>query len=212
MAALQRPSCTIDRMSVPGRVEAAELLLSLDPPAWFTTHSRAVAEVASWLATRIEAVGIAVDLPLVEAAALLHDVDKALPAGAVDRSLPHGARGARWLADRGCDELSEAVSLHPVTVLADDAGADAVAAASLEARIVAYADKRGRQQLVSLGSRFDRWERRHPDGWTAEVRAGVRARADALEREICGLAGCAPEDVGRLAWTGAAIRAAKLAA
>jgi hypothetical protein len=149
---------------------------------------------------------------LVEAAALLHDVDKALPAAAADRSLRHGARGASWLSDRGYGELAEAVSLHPVTVLADDAGVDALGAASLEARIVAYADKRGRQQLVSLDSRFARWDRRHPEGWTTELRARVRARADALEREICRLAACRPEEVSRLAWTGDAMRAAKVAA
>ena len=58
----RRPACrrvavrlrgTIERMTVPGRVEAAELLLSLDPPAWFLRHARAVAEVAAWLAARV---------------------------------------------------------------------------------------------------------------------------------------------------------------
>ena len=35
-----RGSCTIERMTVPGRVDAAALLLSLDPPAWFLRHFR----------------------------------------------------------------------------------------------------------------------------------------------------------------------------
>ena len=64
---------------MPGRVEAASLLLSLDPPPWFVRHARAVAEVAGWLAARIETRGVAIDRRLVESAALLHDVDKALP-------------------------------------------------------------------------------------------------------------------------------------
>src|SRR4051812_34839029 len=201
-------------MTVPSRAEAMRVLLSLDPPAWHLRHSRVVGEVAGWLALHVieSTPNARLNRRVAEAAALLHDAEKALPAGMADRSLRHGARGASWLADRGYDELAEAVSLHPVTVLADDAGADGLTAASLEARIVAYADKRGRQQLVSLESRFDRWERRHPDGWTPEVRARVRARAHALEREICGLARCAPEDVTRLAWTGDAIRSARLTA
>ena len=51
------PSGTIESMTVPGRVDAASLLLSLDPPPWFVRHARAVAEVAGWLAARIDAAG-----------------------------------------------------------------------------------------------------------------------------------------------------------
>src|SRR6266571_2941707 len=72
-------SCTIETMTVPSRSEAASLLLSLDPPAWHERHSRAVAEVAGWLAARAQRAGRTVDRRLVEAAALLHDVDKVLP-------------------------------------------------------------------------------------------------------------------------------------
>ena len=42
----RRRSCTIGRMTVPGRIEAAAILLSLDPPPWFLRHARAVAEIA----------------------------------------------------------------------------------------------------------------------------------------------------------------------
>ena len=55
--AARASSGTIETMTVPGRVEAASLLLSLDPPPWFVRHARAVAEVAGWLAARIEARG-----------------------------------------------------------------------------------------------------------------------------------------------------------
>ena len=97
-SAAPRPSGTIEAMTVPGRVEAASLLLSLDPPPWFVRHARAVAEVAGWLAARIEARGIAVDRRLVEAAALLHDADKALPADDPARA-PPARRRLGGLAD-----------------------------------------------------------------------------------------------------------------
>lgn len=49
-AAAERPdSATIGWMNVPGRVAAATLLSSLDPPARFVAHARAVAEVAAVL-------------------------------------------------------------------------------------------------------------------------------------------------------------------
>jgi hypothetical protein len=180
-------------MTVPGRVEAAELLLSLDPPAWFLRHARAVAEVASWLAARTATATRTsqVDRSLVEAAALLHDADKVLPAG--DPA-----------------ELGPAVAAHPVTRLVDAERYRAWAAvASLEERIVAYADKRAGQRLEPMAARFASWQRRYPGGWSAAEAVAVRRRADYLESDVCRAAGVAPNEVRRLRWTGAALRAAR---
>jgi putative nucleotidyltransferase with HDIG domain len=198
-------------MTVPSREEAVRLLLSLDPPAWHLRHSRAVAEVAAWLARRIAQSSSAprLDRRLVETAALLHDVDKALPKGARRPGMRHGEAGATWLAEHGHPELLEAVSLHPVTVLVTADGAAALARAPLEVRVVAYADKRARQRVVAMTDRFARWTRRHRDGWSPETTAVVWGRARDLEREVCGLAACRPEDVARLAWTGPALASAR---
>jgi HD domain len=199
-------------MTVPGRVEAAELLLSLDPPAWFLRHARAVAEVASWLAARTATATRTsqVDRSLVEAAALLHDADKVLPAGDPAAALPHGDGSAAWLARRGHPELGPAVAAHPVTRLVDAERYRAWAAvASLEERIVAYADKRAGQRLEPMAARFASWQRRYPGGWSAAEDAAVRRRADYLESDVCRAAGVAPNEVRRLRWTGAALRAAR---
>jgi hypothetical protein len=196
-------------MSVPGRLEAAALLLSLAPPPWFERHSRAVAEVAAWLAARIETAGIAIDRRLVESAALLHDVDKILPGDDPARRLPHGEGSANWLTRRGHRELARTVAAHPVTRLADgEAFRRWSAFATREERVVAYADKRAGQRLESMDDRFASWRRRYPAGWsTAQARA-VRVRAARLEADVCRAAGVAPDEVRRLRWTGPALRAA----
>jgi len=209
-------------MTVPGRREAASLLLSLDPPAWFLRHACAVADVAAWLSARVSAGGASVDRAAVAAAALLHDVDK-LPSAGADARLPHGEGSAAWLAGHGLGELAPLVRDHPVTHLADDELASRLAAASLEARLVAYADKRAGQRLESMDERFASWRRRYPSGPGAPIRrpgggkkAGwddatvslVLARARELEREVCALAGVAPEDVARLRWSRRALRGA----
>ena len=205
-------------MIVPGRVEAASLLLSLDPPAWLLRHARAVAEVAGWLAARTDAQGIAVDRRLVEAAALLHDIDKILPADDPAHALPHGEGSAAWLTQAGHWELARAVASHPVTRLRDDQRVHRWAAfASREERIVAYADKRAGQRLEPMATRFASWRWRYPpvtgearDGtWDEEDFSAVRSRATRLEGEVCRAAGVAPNDVRRLAWTGPALRAAE---
>jgi len=194
-------------MTVPTRIEAAALLLSLDPPPWFLAHARAVGEVAGWLAARIGARGIAVDRRAVEAAALLHDVDKILPADDPARALRHGDGSAAWLTAQGHPELARPVAGHPVTRLVDgEAHRRWAAFASREERIVAYADKRAGQRLESMAARFASWRRRYPDGWDDATWRGVEVRAARLEADVCRAAGTDPAGVRRLAWTAGALR------
>lgn len=206
----------IGLMSVPGRVDAAALLLSLQPPAWHLRHVRAVAEIAAWLGLRAVAAGRPVDRALVEAAALLHDVDKVLPPDDPLRSLPHGAGSAAWLAARGHGELAAAVAGHPVTRLAaHDADAWLDRATDHEL-LVAYADKRAGQRRVSMAERFADWTRRYPGGadwhgWSGAEAASVRRRAARLESAACAIAGVTPEAVRRLPWAGRALRVALIA-
>jgi hypothetical protein len=205
-------------MSIPGRTEAAALLLSIGPSPKLARHSRAVAEVASWLAWRIAARGGTVDRRLVESAALLHDLDKALPRGHRLRALPHGEGSAAWLRAHACEELAPVVANHPVTCLADSDFGDGRWAGfeSLEAAIVSYADKRARQRLLPMDTRFAIWRRKYavaPAGsskaWSEDHLAEIRERADRLETEICRAAGVAPNRVARLRWTTRAVTAAR---
>ncbi len=213
-----RASGTIGVMTVPGRVEAASLLISLDPPPWFVRHSRAVGEVAGWLAARMEARGISVDRRLVESAALLHDADKALPADDPAKALRHGGGSAAWLTRMGHPELARAVANHPVTRLADDIAYGRWAVfATREEQLVAYADKRAAQRLEPMATRFGRWRRHHSrvvkeghvEGWDESELRTIWLRAVRLERDVCRAAGIEPSDVSRLRWTGAALRAAR---
>ena len=149
-----------------------------------------------------------------EAAAILHDVDKALPADDPVRALGHGLGGAAWLAARGYGELTDAVANHPVTRLgAPDADAW-LDGASAEELLVAYADKRAGQRLVPMAGRFAEWARRYPEGaewhgWTVVEAATVRRRAARLESAACALARVTPAAVRRLAWTGRALAVAE---
>jgi HD domain len=196
-------------MTVPDRIEAARLVRSLEPPEWLIRHSRAVAEVAAFLAARTAGRGVAIDRRLAESAALLHDADKALPRDDPLRALGHGHGSARWLQERGHAALGPSVEHHPITRLLDGGWFETWLRESRpEDRIVAYADKRARQRLVSLDDRFASWRRRHPGGWEGDAAADVRRRAGQLEEVVCEAAGVRPEAVGRLRWTAAAFRVA----
>ena len=197
-------------MTVPDRIEAARLMRSLEPPDWLLRHSRAVAEVAAFLAARTAGRGIPVDRRLAESAALLHDADKALPPDDPLRDLGHGHGSARWLELRGFPELAIAVEHHPVTRLRDGAWFQAWLDESRpEDRIVAYADKRAEQRLVALDTRFAGWRRRHGATCGDDAVIEVRKRADRLETIVCEAAGIQPHEVRRQPWTTAALRAVR---
>jgi 5'-deoxynucleotidase YfbR-like HD superfamily hydrolase len=194
---------TIRRMTIPNRVEAGRILKDLDPPDWLLAHSAAVADVAAFLGDAIEKRGHAINVPLVEAAALLHDLGKALPKDAPLGALGHADAAAHYLSDIGHGELADAVAGHPVTKLADDEHyAIWSRSATVEERIVAYADKRAKSDLVPMQERFGYWIDKHGD--TDFMRVAFE-RAEILEKDVCAAAGLDPADVQRLRWAEAAL-------
>jgi putative nucleotidyltransferase with HDIG domain len=197
-------------MAIPTRIEAAAILRSLKPKDTLLTHSAVTGEIAAFICAAMVRRGVAVNSTLAETAALLHDVDKALPAGHPVRKLGHGIGGAKWLTDRGYQEIAVAVANHSVGFLAAAASYDEYAQGTgLEGLIVAYADKRALQDLVSLDVRFARWQKRYPDSESLPI---ALERAREMERDICSRAGIEPDGVQRLAWVDDALKQAAKAA
>jgi putative nucleotidyltransferase with HDIG domain len=196
-------------MAVPTRTEALSLLMSTAPSPRLLQHVTVVAEVASFLAYRATRAGVAVDRRLVETAALLHDVDKALPPDHPLKSLGHGPAGAAWLTEAGHPELARTLIAHPVTRFTDPGAQTWVLEAPMEERIVTYADKRATQRVVSLEQRFDRWRRKHPEYSQKLDRA--QAVALRLESSLCSTIGLDPTDVERLRWVEDALERATAA-
>ena len=200
----RRGQPTIDAVSVPSRVEAAAIVRSMSPSDKLLRHSAAVAEVAAFLCAAMVGRGIELDATRIETAALLHDIDKMLPADDPLRALGHGPAGAEWLRRHGCEELADAVAQHPVMMLGRAPTYDSWAdAAGFEGRVVFYSDKRARQRLVTLDDRFADWYDRYPDSPELSV---AHERARRLEKVVCSLAGVRPRDVDRQAWVEEAVR------
>ncbi len=154
--------------------------------------------MCAFLCAALKSRGVEVNSDLAEGAALLHDIDKGLRPDDPYRALGHGAGGAQWLADHGHPELAPAVRDHPVNVMGNAASYEMWAASqSLEAKLVAYSDKRAHQDVVSLDERFERWFKRYPGNPMEPI---AYERFQRLERELCELAGVTPQDVARLTW------------
>jgi hypothetical protein len=147
-----------------------------------------------------------VEAAAVEAAALLHDVDKMLPADHPLKPMGHAHAGAEWVRSRGYGELAYAIEAHPVMEIGNAPSYQAWSTrAGLFGKIITYADKRARQDVLSLDERFAKWQSDYPNSPKLDL---ALERARRLEAEMCELAGLRADDVQRLPWVTEAIRAA----
>jgi len=138
-------------------------------------HVRAVAAFAATLAERLAAGGLALDVDLVRAAALLHDVAKGLPR--------HAETGAAVVSALGFPEVAAVIARH--MDLGEDVGTEPPID---ETAIVYLADKLFREdRLVGLEERFAQAFRRFRDDPAAL--AGARRRhgaAEAIRHAVAG--------------------------
>lgn len=148
-----QPACGPEhRRAVPGPAQCADLLgyYSLDPG--IIAHGELTARVASLLARALVTTGMPVDVELVQAAALLHDVGKA-----VDPDHHHLA-SRRIVEAHGWPALGPPVERHLTGLILTGKGP-----VSWEEKLVYYADKLCTTRVVSLAERVDDLCRRYPE-------------------------------------------------
>ena len=167
-------------MAIPDRSTARKLLADAGLPDGIVVHSEGVARVAVAAAGLVSEARIPVDGALVEAAALLHDIDKL----EIRRTGgEHGIVGARRLEALGYEELAMPVASHPITALLDDdrfpIGWPSV--------LVAVADRHVAQAFMTIDERLDDMRQRHPEHAAAIDTA--RPAAHALEAELAEVTG-----------------------
>jgi putative nucleotidyltransferase with HDIG domain len=171
---------------VPDRATARRVLADAGLPDGVVVHSEGVARVASAAAALLAEARIPIDGALVEAAALLHDIDKVETR---EGGGEHGIVGARRLEAAGYGELAMPVASHPITCLLDDdrfpRGWPSV--------VVAVADKHVGQEFMTLDERLDDMISRHP-----EHRASIEAARRPAHALVAELADAVELDVANL--------------
>ncbi len=181
-------------MAVPDRATVRRLLDDERLPAGIVVHSEGVARVAVAASGMVAEAGIPIDSWLVEAAALLHDIDKP----EIRRTGgEHGISGARRLEAMGFSELAMPIASHPINALLDDdrfpIGWPSV--------LLAVADRHVAQSFVTVDERLDDMMQRHPEH--ADAIDAARRPAHALEAQVAEAVGCSVDElVARLraAW------------
>jgi len=125
-------------------------------------HCRAVARAALRMAEALDARGASLDLDLVEAASLLHDVAKGRPR--------HALEGARMLGERGYPDVARVVEVHADFDPPEDGPVD-------EREVVHLADKLVEgERPVALEDRFGGKLQRY--GHDPRAAAAIRARME----------------------------------
>ena len=134
-------------MNLPTRNECYRLMCEMEMMDHIVVHSMQVCRVATVLAENLAPAGIQLNLDLIRASALLHDITKTR---SFETKENHAETGGHYLAELGYAEVGSLVRQH---VRLDDYPQKV----SLnEAVILNYADKRVlHENVVSLGKRLD---------------------------------------------------------
>ena len=162
-------------------------------PVYKREHSRLVCRVALFLAKRVEQrLGVSLQKDLLSAAALLHDIDKAIPRL---RNEQHPDTTVRILREEGMEEVANLVRTHPLHAILDQS----ISPKSWEEKLLYLADKMVKLRIMTVDERFRLWRAEHlPEQAVAQLDAAY-PKVKALEQEVLGLIGVRPKDVAALA-------------
>lgn len=180
---------------IPSEAECLKLLEKYDAQPPVVAHSKVVASAAKAIAEKLVEKGVKVDVKLVFAAALLHDIAK-LEKDGEGKWRPrhdHARAGAQILRKEGLQEIALIAERH-VAEPGDEAPE------SWEELCVFYADKRVEwDKLVSIRERFDALKVRYGH------RPGAVQRLDAVwpfvqqvEKKLFEKISRKPEELGEM--------------
>jgi uncharacterized protein len=171
-------SVDIAQIALPRFNECLALMAAHGMLPHIREHSFRVMEVARHLAEALAAAAVPLNLPLIEAGALLHDLGKTPCLGTQEN---HAERGAAILTAAGYPEVAQIVREHVVLASTLEAPRPI-----REAEVVNYADKRVlHTRVVTLSVRFlDLSERYGRTPQARERLAALAARTRALEARL----------------------------
>lgn len=163
-------------------------------PEYKRKHVTLVALVARFLAERLanNDLRLTINVPLLVAGALLHDLDKAI------ERLPgeqHPDTAVRILKEEGMEEVADLVKTHSLHSIFDPV----ISPKTWEEKLLYLADKMVKQEIITVDARFALWNDEHLPPDAQKVLDAAYPKVKALEKEIFDKIGLTPEDVHTLA-------------
>ena len=158
----------------------------LDTPDNIIDHVILVNKISNFLAKKLVEKGVEVNLELVDASSLVHDLDKWLCVN--DEKINHGFKTEEILKEKGYPELGYYARQHRGDLIVHGLK-------TWEEKIVFYADKRAQgDKIVSLQERFDYINKRYPAKDEKLRKKQIKLTFD-LEKEIFDRLDIKPEDL-----------------
>jgi len=178
------------KMRIPSIQECLSMMEETKLTPNMKKHSILVMKISSALAKKLIQKGEKINMELLRASALLHDLDKFLT---LQNGAEHGYLSQRILNERGYPEVGLIVRKHRLeTVYEDPAGLK-----TWEEKLVFYSDKRlNDYTIVSLPERYEYLLRRY--GTTPERIDSIlktRPGVELIEREIFSKLGRSPDEL-----------------
>ena len=174
---------------IPTEEQAKALWEKYNVPEQKRVHLALVARVAKFLASKINQ---PMNLPLLLAAALLHDIDKNVPRFAGER---HPDTAVRILKEEGMEEVAEVVKTHPLHAILDQT----IAPKTLEEKILYLSDKMTKYDIVGVDGRYALWRSENLPPDAVAILDATYPKVKLLEKEMFSLTGIAAEEVSTLA-------------
>ena len=171
----------IESVMIPDSGECLQLMSSTGMLDNIKKHSLLVARVAVYIGRLLSLYGYPLDVALLEAGGLLHDIGKT---ESLTTRVNHARRGAEIVAQAGYHELVPIIENH-VRLLDEE-----LEEPLDEIKLVNYADKRVlHDKIVTLEHRFEDLRERYGDTnekkkWISEMEARMKKLEEKIFREL----------------------------
>lgn len=170
-------------MNIPSEKQCLELLKKYEVPENIIRHSKLVDNVAMYLGRRLKEKGININLKLLHAASLLHDIAKIKCLGKNEKD--HGKEARKILENEGFPDVGKVIEAHQLNHLVEGK------TKTWEQKILNYADKRAGEKIISLDERFAYLKSRYAQ-WRKDIEK-AEPKARKLERQIFDMVGESPD-------------------
>lgn len=177
---------------IPSREQAKKLWDKYQLPQTKRVHVTLVAGVAVFLAQRLRTMNYELQTNLLYAAALLHDIDKAVAKLPGER---HPDTAVRILTDEGMEELAALVATHSLHAILDPK----ICPKTWEEKLLYLSDKMVKYEIITVDKRFALWRAEGLSPDAIDMLDKTYPKVKDMEKQIFGLIGIKPEEVVYLA-------------